>query len=451
MSRPDGPRSQPSARRDWLVWTVLAVWLAPRRAGRRLAHRGLPSALLVHAIGLLGMIATFVAGAYAVAWLEQRLQGGGIYYDLGRTLAGLLLTTGPARAVGAPPMVALGIALLIGELYYWTLGLVVLGPWMGLDGGRRQMLHRSAIAAGYASLWLIPLAASWSGAGALLMLARQTTGHDLALSLSAAACIAALPAGMLAMALRLAGGLGDALTGPVTPPPADGLCEQCGYNLHATPFDARCPECGLPAARSLSPTRRVNAWEVHQRSFARTLWAVLSNAEAFFRTVPVRRNVRPARAFLLGTSVASGVLFAAVTFAGGLTLTVARDHAIDRSAIAEALMAGMILGGFWAAAVPVLSMLSAGALASGSWRRGDRLGGRGAMKIACYLSAVSLPYAVVLGALGILLRYLRILGMGSPGLDPTFVLIWSLVCVGLLTWYWLLGGRAYAGTEFANQ
>jgi len=49
------------------------------------------------------------------------------------------------------------------------------------------------------------------------------------------------------------------IVAPIARPP---MCDECGYNLTATPPNSRCPECGLPVIESLGPdVRRGAVWQ----------------------------------------------------------------------------------------------------------------------------------------------------------------------------------------------
>jgi hypothetical protein len=89
-------------------------------------------------------------------------------------------------------------------------------------------------------------------------------------------------------------------------------CEGCGYDLSHQPFDARCPECGLVVAESLSPARRPGcSWE--KREIRRTqAWgettqmAVLLPRE-FYGKLRLRTAPAAAAAFAVRNYVLIGI------------------------------------------------------------------------------------------------------------------------------------------------
>lgn len=442
----------------WQAPQAVGVLLAPRRTGARLAEAKLLPAAMVHAASLAACWGVLTLGGQVLLLLSPA-PGGGDYLlrTVGQFLSSSVMATS-ARLHGVGPALALAVLVGLGEAYYWSLGIVVLGSWSGAALSQIRLAKRSAVIVGYASLWLIPAAAGWALAAVLYRLSqlsefRPPVGSaDLArtaMLLGACLCLTALPAALLGMALRLAAGMADAL-GP--PSPADDkLCEFCGYNLHATGFAQRCPECGEPAAPSLGGVGRVLDYEVGRAGYFRTLAEVLLWPGEFFRRMPVRHGIDAARRFLAGSTVLSSILYMLV-FATALMIN-SPMRGLSRLSWANfrvSVYLGLLTSGLWASGVMVLSMVSASVLAGGSRRRRDRLGNYGATKVACYLSALAVPWSLALGAMACVTAYLRTLNTFGRTPETTYILAWAVVAVLLLVWYWIAGARGYEAAQFAN-
>lgn len=430
---------------------MLLVWLRPRRAGRHVAGRRLGSALLVHLLGLL----LSAAGVLLMQWLlTVRRRGAMDLSDMAGTFTSLLQGY-LGSYVGAGAAVAAGVTMLLFELYYWAFGIGVLGSWMAPPGTVGRYYYRGAIVTGYATLYLPLAAMGWWAVMLRYAGAGRPTQPTMAVINAAAmgACLSVIPALAVAMAMRLAGGMGKALGQPA--PAEDPVCERCGYNLHATDYDRSCPECGTPAALSLSSIHRTSAWETHRSGYCKALALAIFHPGGLFRRVTVRSRSAPARRFFATTTTLSSIifsLFCGLAYAGYLLGNPGNwPVEIDRVLIQRMAFFATLGGGIWALLVMLGSMIAVNMLATGSRKRRDNLGRIGSLKIGCYLSALSIPWAILCGVALCITYAVRGLPSYSRTYDPTMTLAWAILGVMLLIWYWLAGSRAYEACHFANR
>jgi len=429
-------------------WARLAapigVLVAPRRTGRIVARGHLVSALAVHLLALVLVAAVVVSAAEIIQRLDTgSSRGSSALAILGHLLRGTLTgTTAPLRLKSFILVTAATVA--VGEAFYWATSLIVLGAWSGLSARPGRLFGRAAVLAGYASMWLVPLAASWA-AGAcvfthLYMHPLRMAATDNLLLVIIGVLIGLLPALMVAGALRLAQGAGDVLADD--PPPPDKNCERCGYNLHATPFDGICPECGLAAIYSLSPIHRTHPWEIHRGGYFRTMAGVIfTPGKAFSRFRTASLTSRARRFLWLSDAFSAAILYplialAATRFGGGT--------------IINPLSTPLVWTGVWIVTVPIASMFCAGVLTGAARRRGDRLSPRGAAKVACYLSALAIPWAAIIGILVVVVFEAQARGLMPHKLTLSHQLLAAIIGIGLLLWYWIIASRAYASCRYAN-
>jgi hypothetical protein len=252
--------------------------------------------------------------------------------------------------------------------------------------------------------------------------------------------IGLLPALMVVGALRLAQGAGDVLVDD--PPPPDRNCERCGYNLHATAFDGICPECGLAAKYSLSPIHRTHRWEIRRAGYLRTMAGIIFTPGKTFSRFRMAGSMDRARRFLWLSAAGSAVILCPL-----IALAASR---LRLSTIINPLSTPLTWTGVWIVTIPVASMFAAGILSGAARRRGDRLGPGGAAKIACYLSALAIPWAAIIGILTILVFEAQSRGLMPRRLDLDHQVVAAIFGTGLLLWYWLVAARAYASCRYAN-
>ncbi|NQU76690.1 MAG: hypothetical protein HQ546_10295 [Planctomycetes bacterium] len=396
-------------------------------------------AIVVHVLSLTAGVALVAL----IGWVfrhDPSLSRSSFVVDVWWYVSGGLVKQASGRVGGATNAMILAAAGVLGEVFYWCLAVPVFGAWIGHALPQRRRIRLALVLAGFASVWFIPLVLSWAVA-TLLFIKSMTTWPERWFYQLGASCFATVvPAVMFAMSLRLARGLGEGLDAEDAD--EDRFCENCGYNLHATGFDSRCPECGQSAARSFSSIYRCNGWEVGQKPFVRAAAAVLRNPGRFFRTIRTRVLLNRARRFMLASTLVSAVIFA--------LLAAGRWPKFSTRAISEGLSLGVLLGGLWAIVVPAFSIIVASTVTGLARRRGDKLDGCGALKMVCYLSALAIPWAVMVGGTLIATYSLRELGYTGPGFDRTYTLMWTIVGVALIVWYWIAGSRAYEACRWAN-
>ncbi|NLF32764.1 MAG: hypothetical protein GX591_17980, partial [Planctomycetes bacterium] len=393
-----------SAKRRSLLWTLPAVLLSPRRAGRSLVHRGLPSALAVHVLALLVAAVAFAA---VLGFLAQRVSDdtNSMVVGAARGVAARSTWRFGAMPAGSATLFLAAVTAAVGEAFYWAAGITILSAWTAAGLTLRGASHRGAVLAGFASLYLIPLAAAWAamiGTGmAQLDTGRGSAGSEMLLWWVIVLSVGPLPALAVAMALRMAGGLGEVLPGESPDP--DKRCEWCGYNLHAIGFDSHCPECGRDARDSLSPIHRCHGWEVGQRGYLATLRDILARPAGVFYGIAMRHRLAPARRFLLDSTLLSTAIIVLTCGAAGVCQIgpigpgLLMTPGIWWPRFAAGLVRGLWLGSWWAVMIPAMAMMTATALHGACRRREENIRLRGAVKLGCYLSALAVPSAAIGG------------------------------------------------------
>ncbi|MFW6146188.1 MAG: hypothetical protein ACOC7R_02515 [Planctomycetota bacterium] len=442
----------PLVRRRSLLWTLPAVLVAPRRAGRTLIHRGLPTALAVHVLALLGGVAAFAG----VLWLFVR----GVSDPTSAPVFSVAVA--PPRSIGSLPirdfLFLSVLTAAAGEVFYWAAGVTVLSAWTGAGLTPRGASAHGTVLAGFASVHLVPLAAAWGatiGLGvAMVETARGNPATERLLWSAIVLSAGPLPAVAVAMALRLASGLGEVL--PDEPAADDKRCEGCGYNLRATPFESHCPECGLEARRSLSPIHRCFGWEVGRRSYLATLWGIVTRPASVFQGVALRHRLAPARRFLVVSTLASAAIVvlacgaANVCRMGPIGPGLLMTPRLWGPRFLAGLTPGLWLGSWWTVLVPVMAMMTATALHGACRGRQENIHLRGAAKLGCYLSALAVPCAAIAGVLLCAMLQARERGWLPGWTREDYTLVIMIMGAGFLVWYWFVAARAYEASRYAN-
>ena len=211
------------------------------------------------------------------------------------------------------------------------------------------------------------------------------------------------------------------------PAASDLLCEGCGYVLNGLPADARCPECGKPAAESVAQVRQPPAWEQPDRRgtlrpFLDTTAAVWFRPTRFFRSLPPNPNGNAALRFAqVHYAVASALLGTAalahfdwfITLGGGRQFHVARQLPL------------LLL--CWLAAYVFLRLMTRLAAGLTSWEaayRGYRLPLPVVLRGLHYHSAHYLP--VGLAAAGTVLGYQLLLRLTEVGSNSPTIYLYVL-------------------------
>ncbi len=241
------------------------------------------------------------------------------------------------------------------------------------------------------------------------------------------------------------------------PAPPTPRCDDCGYDLHMTAPDRRCPECGKPVAESLGPASRVpTPWQrrpslLNLPAIARQLLQLYTRPLRFFRRMPVFDGLPPARRWL--RLMLALVACEAFWIVGGL-------HASNPNLFLgmnawQFYAVGAIIGLAWASLGLMMVGIETAGVAIASWWRGAPLELAAAAQITSYASSLMF-FWVILGGAEIIAGAAydaHLLPRLALGRYDEFLLGGSLAVahIGGLLWFELVVYRGLRAIQFANK
>ena len=203
--------------------------------------------------------------------------------------------------------------VIVGAL---TSGASVFSAWLLLPivygGGSGWAAYQTALKAvisGFGVLWFMSLV---NGTLLVFIVNQEEAGNNLIWEVVHPGVLVILmfaSAGILVYWLSAAArGVAQPLADLKLPP----LCEACGYDLTELPEEARCPECGMQAAESLSNTGRLGcAWQVKKdvAAWVESAWDVIARPSSFYRRLRLREDAEMPRRFARPSYPLVGAMF----------------------------------------------------------------------------------------------------------------------------------------------
>jgi len=188
---------------------------------------------------------------------------------------------------------------------------------------------------------------------------------------------------------------------PSRAPPRDPMCEWCGYNLTTIPMDSRCPECGRPVIESLGDAVRPGTiWDRRKElnvnhPWLKTIAGVVSNAQAFGRTIQLTTGRTAHRWFVLRSLAFIGSL----AYAGVIAVGILESGLWTKNSLDDKMFIALLVAPIIATVAVVGNLLltfSAAAMANLSyWRQDRRNLLPAAMQMASYASGFLVLWSLV--------------------------------------------------------
>lgn len=453
-------RSTPMLHEAWLL--SLAAIVAPRRAGKRWQQVALWRAAAVAVCHLT--TAAVLAYGFLILWqawdqhvLRTSFRGPWVrdpWAELARVAAN---TRSDVMALLAPtPLQALVNDVMI--LVLLSLGLAVaffiLLPLGARPGSNRACLVHVArvvlLGTSFTWLWMLGLI----GVVTYMILAPTPPGPENWMTPVFAVLTTVLLWTLLALGrvVRLDYRRPADMPGVITP-----RCDECGYDLHMSDPQGRCPECGRPVAASLDPASRPpTPWEQDPRAsrlrviFAQARDLVLQPRRMFFRMPTLTHHEAAQRWLALSMVLVGATVFWVVPLMGTLNLV----EWSWRTAL------GMLVGGTTLAVVWImLGMMMVGIETGGvtlvAFFRKHPVYLATAAKVTCYASILMIVWAILGGAQVYLLLLANdrgwLKGLAPRLVDAVTIASLGVAHIGGLLWYEWTVYRGLRGVQYANH
>ena len=389
--------AQPARPLSWLAvpTTMLGVLFVPRRLGPRVGYSSLAKAVFVQlTTGLvvtLGMI--LVLGWRPLAELRRSVNLGQFTLSEKLRLPGVLVVETLHELAGNPKEVLPAlITLPVAHVACW-LGAWLLMPFIAADEPNRRTYLRAVKLTFWSTACFLPIVAIVTTIlGMWIASADSLWSYNWRFIEKLPPLIvgfALLP--WIHFLLRLSAR--SVPTGGAVPPKRRPLCNECGYVLTGLATDGRCPECGMPVARSLATTRSAPPWAtargsiVRVREYFRTAARIMRRRD-FFQTLAVHTAREAAVRFALWTCWVIGLSWSVPIFVAVIVVRHIHGEAIELDfALAVTVGATIFLPTTVAFALTALTTLRA-------CRFGLR-DARASTMATVYGTALLLPAAVV--------------------------------------------------------
>lgn len=238
------------------------------------------------------------------------------------------------------------------------------------------------------------------------------------------------------------------------------LCENCGYDLTATPLESRCPECGEPAIDSLGPDARPGPpWANRKISrlsaWAKTASAAIFSPTAFGRMLRVTDHGTIHRSFLFAHLP---LIFLVGAVAPPVLVWIVEGRRPNEDFWEIALFVGAAAGFMCVTAVTSLVLKSAVWPGFYHWWKLRRNLLPASMQMTCYLTPFLLFWEIVGGASGIFLIKLANTDAVQDWFktkrldsDAILLMIWFVINIIFAIIYGAILKRGVTAARFANR